>query len=182
MPRSAFIEAASPVEIRPATREDQARIQALVRGLTPHTRYLRFFSGLRELGQAWLERFSRADPRGDFSLLALARATPGCVVGMAQYSADPYPRRADFAVLVADRWQGGGIGTQLVSGLLAMARASGLQRVEGEVLSENRAMLQLLQRLGFRLQRDPASALFHHASLPLAPRAPDFTCNSAAAR
>jgi len=153
-------------------REDQARIQALVRGLTPRTRYLRFFNGLRELGHAWLERFTRAEPRGDFSLLALARAT-GAVVGMAQYSADPYPGRADFAVLVADGWQGAGIGKRLVSGLLAMARASGFQRMEADVLAENRAMLQWLQRLGFRVQRDAGSALFHHASLAL-PRCDEF--------
>lgn len=181
--RSAKPEAtpeASPIEIRPAALGDQARIQALVRGLTPHTRYLRFFNGLQELGPAWLERFTRADPRGDFSLLAIERET-GLVVGMGQYSADPFPSRADLAVVVADRWQGLGIGRQLVSDLLAVARAAGLRRMEGDVLSENRPMLQLLQRAGFRLQRDRDSALFHHASLALPQRAPNFSCNTAAA-
>jgi acetyltransferase len=181
MLRSQCVEiAASAIEMRPATPEDQPRIQALVRGLTPRTWYLRFFNGLRELGQAWLERFSRADPRGDFSLLAIARET-GSLAGMAQYCADPYPSRADFAVLVADHWQGVGVGRQLVSGLLAVARASGLLRMEGDVLSENRAMLQLLQGAGFRLQRDRESALFQHASLALSRRAPNFSCNTAIA-
>jgi GNAT superfamily N-acetyltransferase len=100
---------------------------------------------------------------------------------MAQYSSDPYPSRADFAVVVADRWQGVGIGRQLVSDLLALARAAGFRRMEGDVLSENRPMLQLLQRAGFRLQRDRESALFHHASLALPQRSPNFTCNTAAA-
>jgi acetyltransferase len=172
---------ASPVELRPAGQADQARIQALVRGLTPRTRYLRFFNGVQELTQPWLERFSRADPQRDFTMLAIVHETE-CVAGMAQYCADPYPSRAELAVLVADRWQGLGIGKQLVSSLLVMARACGLRRMEGQVLSENRAMLQLLQRLGFRLQRDRVSALFLQASLPLARRMPDFSCNAAGAR
>src|SRR5687768_3664205 len=84
------------VDVRPATQADRARIQALVRGLTPRTRYLRFLNGVQELSQAWLERFSRADPRSAFTLLPVARET-GDAVGMAQYGPDPYPTRADFA-------------------------------------------------------------------------------------
>jgi RimJ/RimL family protein N-acetyltransferase len=148
----------SCIAIRPATREDQSRIQALVRGLTPRSRYLRFFSGIQELTQPWLERFSRADPRSDFSLLALARKG-GAAVGMAQYSADPYPGRADIAVVVADRWQGVGLGKELVRRVVTAARAAGVQRIEGEVLAENRAMLDLLRSLGFRLRRHPEGAL-----------------------
>jgi acetyltransferase len=164
---------ASPVAIRPAVGGDSARIQALVRGLTPATRYLRFFSGMQELAQRWLERFSRADPEGDFTLLALARDS-GAAVGMAQYSADPYPSRADFAVLVADSWQGMGIGRQLICKLAEVAAKAGFERIEGEVLAENRPMLHLLHSMGFRLRRDRDSAVFQHASLPVA----DFTCNT----
>jgi acetyltransferase len=169
-----------PVSIRPAAREDQPRIQALVRGLSPRSRYLRFFNGVQELAQPWLERFSRADPRGDFTLLATVREV-GTIVGMAQYSADPYPSRADFALLVADRWQSIGIGRELLRTLLATARAAGLRRIECEVLSENRPMLELLQRAGFGVRRDPESALFYRGSMALAQAVPDFSCNAALA-
>jgi acetyltransferase len=172
MLRSPSLEA-SPVAIRPATGGDAARIQALVRGLTPRTRYLRFFNGVQELAQPWLERFSRADPEGDFTQLALARDS-GAAVGMAQYSADPYPSRAEFAVVVADSWQGMGIGRQLICKLAEVATAAGFERIEGEVLAENRPMLQLLHSMGFRLRRDRDSALFQHALLLV----PDFTCNA----
>ena len=173
---SPSIEAAA-TEVRAATRADYARIQALVRGLTPRTRYLRFFNGVQELAQPWLERFSRADPRSEFSVLAVTRQT-GAAVGMAQYCADPYPSRADFAVVVADHWQRFGIGTRLVCALLRMGRASGLQRMEAEVLSENRASLALLQRLGFRVRGEAESGLIRHAWIELAADASSFSCNA----
>jgi acetyltransferase len=171
----------APWHVRPATQADRARIQALVRGLTPRTRYLRFLNGVQELSQAWLERFSRADPRSAFTLLAIARET-GDAVGMAQYGPDPYPTRADFAVVVADRFQRLGIGKRLVCGLLSIARASGLKRMEADVLAENRSSIELLQRLGFRLQRDAETGLVLHASTELASQPADFTCNAAVAR
>jgi RimJ/RimL family protein N-acetyltransferase len=152
------------IALRPAARGDQNRIQTLVRGLTPRTRYLRFFNGVQELSHPWLERFSRADPQGNYTLLAIAPDT-GSAVGMAQYSADPYPDRCDFALLVADGWQGMGIGRQLLRALIGFARRAGFERIEGEVLAENQPMLRLAQSMGFRLRRDPQSALLIHAGI-----------------
>jgi acetyltransferase len=158
------------VTLRPASAADAPAIQALVRSLRPHTRYLRFFNGVQELSPAWLERFTRADPEGDFSLVAIAPGT-GAIVAMAQYAVDPAvdpsSTRADVAVVVADDWQGAGIGTQLLRRLLSIASAAGIERLEAEVLAENRTMLALLNAMGFRVRRHAGSALFHHASIAL---------------
>ena len=53
--------------------------------------------------------------------------------------------------------------------------------VKPQATPENRPMLQPLQRAGFRLERDLESTLFHHACLALPHRAPNFSCNTAAA-
>jgi acetyltransferase len=157
------------VAIRPAARGDRDRIQALVRGLKPRSRQLRFFHGVQELSQPLLERFSRAEARGDYTLLAFAVDRIGEIpVGMAQYSAAPYPTRCEFAVVVADAWQGLGIGARLVRGMVSTARAAGFESIDGEVLIENKPMLSLIRNAGFRLRRDFESALLIRASLPLA--------------
>jgi GNAT superfamily N-acetyltransferase len=156
--------------IRPATAADAPSIQALVRGLTPTSRYSRFFSGVQELSPEWLARFTRVDPRGDVSLLAtVVRDGRETLVGMAQYAADPYPERCDFAVLVADAWQGRGIGKRLLRNLECVARAAGIERIEGEVLTHNSSMLGLAHAMGYGVRRNPESALFLHVSLPLPP-------------
>ncbi|HEV3484351.1 MAG TPA: GNAT family N-acetyltransferase [Vicinamibacterales bacterium] len=167
------------IELRPAGPADAAHIQALVRGLTPRTRYLRFFNGVQELALPWLQRFSRAEPHGAFTLLATVPQSEA-VIGMAHYFADPYPERADFAIVVEDAWQGHGVGRRLVCRLIQIARASGLQRLEAEVLSENRRALEFVERLGFESRRDAASALLVHASLALRSKAPDYSCNAGA--
>lgn len=156
--------------IRPATPADAPAIQALVRSLTPTSRYSRFFSGLQELSPEWLARFSRAEPRRDVSLLAtVLREGREVVVGMGQYAADPYPERCDFAVLVADEWQGHGIGRRLLHKLECLARAAGIERIEGDVLTHNSSMLGLAHVMGYEVRRNPESALFLHVSHPLLP-------------
>jgi RimJ/RimL family protein N-acetyltransferase len=155
---------ASPIAIRAARPADRELVQKLVRELSPRSRYLRFFNGIHELSPSWLERFVRADPRGDFTLVALVGET---AVGMAQYAAAPYPQRCEFAVLIADAWQRVGIGTALLRDLVSVAREAGFERIDGEVLAENMAILRLLERAGFRARRDPRGALSYCVSLPL---------------
>jgi acetyltransferase len=154
--------------IRPAGPGDAAAIQALVRSLTPSSRYSRFFSGIQELSPEWLARFSRAEPRGAVSLLAtVLREGKEMLVGMGQYAADPWPERCDFAVLVADHWQGRGLGRRLLRNLECLAREAGFERIEGEVLTHNSTMLGLAHVMGYDVRRTPESALFLHVSLPL---------------
>ena len=156
--------------IRPATAADAPAIQALVRGLTPTSRYSRFFSGVQELSPEWLARFTRVDPRQDVSILAtIVREGKEVLVGMGQYAADPYPERADFAVLVTDDWQGKGIGRRLLRNLECIARSAGIERIDGEVLTHNSSMLGLAHVMGYQSRRNPESALFLHVSLPLPP-------------
>ena len=154
--------------IRPATAGDAAAIQGLVRSLTPTSRYSRFFSGIQELSPEWLARFSRAEPRRDVSILAtVLRDGTETLVGMGQYAADPWPERCDFAVLVADAWQGHGLGRRLLRNLECLARETGFERIEGEVLAHNSTMLGLAHVMGYDVRRTPESALFLHVSLPL---------------
>ena len=57
--------------------------------------------------------------------------------------------------MVADPWQGRGLGGRLMDALLEHAQKCGFERVEGDVLANNRPMLKLARRSGFAvLQSD----------------------------
>jgi GNAT superfamily N-acetyltransferase len=58
------------------------------------------------------------------------------------------PSEAEFAVVVADDWQGRGLGTTLLRYLAARARAEGIEHFTGLVLAENEPMLHMLEQLG----------------------------------
>jgi ribosomal protein S18 acetylase RimI-like enzyme len=53
---------------------------------------------------------------------------------------------------VRDQWQNQGIGTFLLSYLATIARSQGIAGFTAEVLVDNRAMLAVLRKSGFRLR------------------------------
>ena len=72
------------------------------------------------------------------------------LLGVGRLAADPGFEQAEFALVVASDRQGRGYGTLLLDHVLHYAKARGVKRVVGHVLRENRKMLDLVKRLGFR--------------------------------
>ena len=73
------------------------------------------------------------------------------LIGVARYVREN--GNAEFALVVADAWQGRGIGSRLLGKLVAVARRRGLKQIYGDILRMNRPMLQLVGKLGFTLGR-----------------------------
>ncbi len=164
--RVAFDEIPDTFALHVATPDDAARIQSLVRGLSRDSRYHPFFIPLHELPSQLLERFTHCAPQSALTLLAtLKQPEDEAAVGMAQYVANPYPARCEIGLLVADAWQGKGIGTCLLQVLQQLAGAAGIRCIEGDILAGNRRMRKLALRLGYSLTREPGSVV--RASLRL---------------
>jgi acetyltransferase len=60
-----------------------------------------------------------------------------------------------IGIVIADAWQGQGLGRKLFEALLDHAKASGVSEAEGIVLATNRAMLGLVRSLGFSTHTEP---------------------------
>ena len=69
---------------------------------------------------------------------------------------------------MADPYQRQGIGTELLTRLIQVARCEGIRRLVGEVLSENEGMRRLCRRLGFQLLPFPEDPGLLRATLDLA--------------
>jgi acetyltransferase len=136
------------VLIRPIEPQDAQREQAFVRGLSPESRYFRFMNTLRELSPEMLERFTHPDAAREIALVATT-ADAAQQIGVARCAALGERHAWEFAIVVADAWQGRGLGSHLMRELIEAARARGVPRLEGLVLSENHRMLMLMHALGF---------------------------------
>ncbi|MGC8795292.1 MAG: GNAT family N-acetyltransferase, partial [Bryobacteraceae bacterium] len=56
--------------------------------------------------------------------------------------------------LVADPFQGKGLGAELTRRLIQVARDEKIERLVGDILPDNVVMLKLCERLGFKLTRN----------------------------
>lgn len=158
-PRQFRTRNGTEVTIRAIAPNDAEIEQLFVRALSDRSRYRRFFSGINQLSPYMLEKFTHPRYPRNWALIATILGPEGeTQIGVARYAPTQIESSAEFAIVVADDWQGLGIATQLLRELIAVADSAGIETLEGLVLRDNVAMLELTLELGFTVERDPDDA------------------------
>jgi GNAT superfamily N-acetyltransferase len=140
------------VLLRPVRVQDAAAITALFQGLSERSTWLRFFTLCPSLGKVvgWA---TEADNHHRLGVVAVAADT-GQLIAHAGLERDPrQPDRAEFALVVADHYQGRGLGRILLGRLVEAARRLGIGWLTAEVLAENHRMLNLLRHSRYPVSR-----------------------------
>jgi ribosomal protein S18 acetylase RimI-like enzyme len=133
------------LQIRAAVAADCEAISSFVTGLSLRTRFLRFFAPASPPSPAVLRGMCGAADGSD----VLVATDGGEIVGhvMAVDVAGPDgSRAADIGLVVADRWQGRGVGSHLLRDVTERAVARGVSTLLMDVLPENRRMLAMISR------------------------------------
>ena len=139
--------------IRQLTRDDAERHRAFVARLSPASRYQRFMSTMREPTPALLGRLMDVDGhRAAAYVAARGHGASEIIIGVARYCADASGADCEFAVAVADEWQGRGIGTALMENLFAHAQRAGFVSIYGNILAGNDTMIELARHLGLTIE------------------------------
>ncbi len=108
-----------------------------------------------------LIRFTQNDYDREMGLMAIGQPpSPEVMIGVCRIVMEANRETAEFAIIVADQWQGKGLGPKLVEEVLAIARARRVKLLWGEVLASNQPMLEMVKRLGFKMIRQKDSNTF----------------------
>lgn len=144
--------------IRPS---DEPLVLDLLESLSPEEIRLRFFNFIRHFSHDMAARITQVDYDREVSLVVSPYDRPDALAGMGTLIADPDNVEAEFAILVHRDHTGVGLGRHLLDCLLRQASARGTEVVYGDVLAQNRPMLQLARSLGFKVKRslDDASSV-----------------------
>lgn len=148
------------VVVRPVLALDASAEQDFVRALSPTTRLRRFHFGLRELPPSMLRAMTEVDHDDHVAIVAEAfddDDTPR-IVADARYVRGPRDaacHEAEFAIAVADEWQGVGLGRELMQRLARHAARRGVRQLVGDVLPGNRAMFGVASSMGGELVASP---------------------------
>jgi len=148
------------VTIRPIKPEDGAMEQEFVHGLSAESKYYRFMNTIRELSQSQLNRLTQIDYDREMAFVATVKQDDEeFEVGVVRYATNPDGESCEFAIVVADDWQGKGLARRLMEVLIDTARnEAGLKYMYGEFLAENQRMIKFVTGLGFVLSIHPEDA------------------------
>ena len=144
--------------IRALRPDDLALERRFVAGLSPRTLYLRLQYASAQPTERDLVRLLDVDYYDQLAVVALADGSDGQqIVGVSRYARIPGTRRAECAVVVADAWQGQGLGTELMRTLATAALARDIDCLEGTALAENQRIGEWGRRFGFSVRSEPDS-------------------------
>ena len=166
------------VTIRPIRPEDEPLMVQFHGGLSESSVYLRYFHMQKLDARVAHERLIRkcfVDYDREIALVADrvdSRTSLHELLGVGRLTRQRNRQEAELGILVTDRCQGAGLGTELLGRLMDVARKENVQRVIAHILAENQAMLGLARHFHFAVNRDedPTALL---ATLDLTKRAPD---------
>jgi len=131
--------------VRAIRPDDEPGLIALCRRLSPRTLYQRFFSFRRLLPQE-AHAFANVDYHRRMAIVAeVDDGQEPELIGVARYGpSDDGP--ADIGLVVADAWQGLGLGSLLLEEILRVGEQHGIHQFSADVLTDNRRALRLLAR------------------------------------
>jgi GNAT superfamily N-acetyltransferase len=142
------------VSLRLIRPDDKARLLEILAALSTHSRTMRFFVARTHINEKELRYLTELDGVDHLALLALRGDES---VGVARFVRQkPESDVAEPAIAVVDSLHARGLGRILLARLVAAARERGIERFEGEVLPQNRAMLRLLRGLGASVPPRPS--------------------------
>ena len=152
------------VEIRPICPDDEERMIKFHKGLSERSVYMRYFESLSltvRTAHSRLARICFADPLRETVLVALAldaRSGEQKISAVGRLNKLSDPTKAEVALLVADEFQGFGLGSELLRQLVRAARDQKIVHIEAEMLRDNTAIQRVLKKSGFHLRLiDPHS-------------------------
>jgi len=142
------------VLLRPIKPEDEPLERELIAGLSEESSRFRFFYIIKEITHEMLSRFCNIDHDREMAIIAEYNANgKRRNVGVGRLISEPGRDTGEFAVLVADDFQGNGLGLKLLDNLIKVAEDKGLKSIYGVVLNDNRKMIGLAEKLGFTTRR-----------------------------
>jgi acetyltransferase len=157
--RAWVIASGESLSVRPLRHDDGAREEAFVRALSLESRYQRMLSGGVKLTPEWIDSMTHIDYRNHMAFaVTTVRDDVEQFVGVARYVVDATGRSAEVALVLADAWQGQGLGHRLLARLLEHAQTAGMHEAVGVVLATNVPMLRLARVMGFAVTAEPGDA------------------------
>jgi acetyltransferase len=141
----------TPVTIRPIRPEDEPLMVDFHHTLSERSVYMRYFHWMKLDQRITHERLTRMCFIDYDRQMALVAEGQGKILGVARLVRSPLANDAEVAVIISDAWHARGLGSQLAERLVGFARDEKVARLNASVLYENRPMLRILEKLGFRL-------------------------------
>ena len=153
--KAVLLKSGQVAYLRPIRPEDEPLEAQMFEYLSKQSLYFRFFGYVPHVTHDFLTRFTHIDYDREMAIIAeVEEAGVKKMIGVVRIIADAWGENAEFAIVVADPWQGQGLGSMMMDFILDIAKDMGIAKIYASVLSSNEGMLKMFEKRGFTRRKD----------------------------
>lgn len=142
------------VLLRPIKPEDEPLWLEMFQNFSEESIRFRFFQVIKDTPHEVRVRYCNIDYDREIAIVAEFNENGRRrIVGVARVNLEPDRKRGEIAFIVADPWQGLGLGTKLVDYVIEIAKDMGVEVLYVIMLEDNYRAINLAKTMGFVLTR-----------------------------
>ncbi len=140
------------VLIRPIKAEDEPLERDMFSYFSRETQYFRFMGYIKDTTHDMIVKFTNIDYDREMALVAeINRDGRRKMIGVVRIVNDIGNEATEYAIVVADPWQGKGLGSELTNRIMDIAKDRGIKKVYANVLKSNTTMLEMFKSRNFKI-------------------------------
>jgi acetyltransferase len=153
--RSTTLKDGTHLLLRPIRPEDEPGWHQFMHNCSERSIWLRFRYLFKETTHEMAARFCFVDYDRTMAIAAeIENGGERQIIGVARLLADADHRNAEYAALIADAWQGRGLGSMLTDFAMEICSSWGINRIYCETTNDNERMQLILAHRDFKLISD----------------------------
>ncbi|MFH0848481.1 MAG: GNAT family N-acetyltransferase [archaeon] len=148
------------VLLRPIKPEDEPMWLEMFKSFSEQTVRNRFFYLIKDTPHETRIRYCNIDYDREIAIVGeILEQGRRKIIGVVRLVIDRTGRKGEFAIAIADPWQGIGVGSKMVDYMIGIAEDKKLDTIYGVVLPENIHMLRICREMGFRIEKRSESEM-----------------------
>jgi acetyltransferase len=141
------------VLLRPIKPEDEPLWLEMFRNFSEESIRFRFFQIIKDTPHEVRVRYCNIDYDREIAIVAeLTENGQRKILGVVRVSLEPDRKSGEIAFIVADPWQGLGLGTKMVDYTIEICKDMGVETIYGIMLPDNHRAINLTRKMGFTLK------------------------------
>ena len=141
------------VLLRPIKPEDEPLWLEMFSNFSQESIRYRFFAPIKDTPHEMRIRFCNIDYDREIAIVAeLTEKEQRKIIGVVRVPIKPDGKTGEIAVIVADPWQGLGLGSKMVDYMIEICKEKGLETLFGLMLSDNYRIINLMKKMGFKIK------------------------------
>jgi acetyltransferase len=138
--------------LRPIKPEDEPLWLEMFQNFSEESVHNRFFYMIKDTPHKVRARYCDIDYSREIAIVAELKEEQKRILGVVRLTIDSNEKSGEVAFIVADPWQGLGLGSQMVDYMIEICKDVGLEKIYALLLPDNHRAINFVRKRGFTVQ------------------------------